>query len=65
MNSLKKVLHINATVQKMKLINKKKDVKNKEFHISTTENGEMLKILRLQKVLNQSCGSKVGFQEIP
>ena len=43
-NYLKKVLHINVIALKRKLMSKKKNAKNKEYHMFIIENGEMPKI---------------------
>ena len=43
-NFLKKDLLINVIVQRKKLMNKKKNVKNKEYHMYIIETGETLKI---------------------
>ena len=47
---IKKVLLMNVIVQRQKSMNKKKNVKNKEYLMFIIENGEMQKILINQKI---------------
>ena len=63
MNYLKMVMRINVIVQVKKQRNKKKEQDKKKFLTSMIENGEIRKKLMLQKILNQSLGSKVRQME--
>ena len=51
---LKKALHINVIVQRKKLMIRKKNVRNRVFHMYIIENGEMQKTFRFLKILNLS-----------
>ena len=64
-NYLKKVLLINVIVLRKKLMNKKKNVKNKGYLMFTIENGEMPRTLKFQRMLNQLLDLKVKFLECP
>ena len=63
MSYLKMVMLISVIVQVKKSKNKKKDLNKKNFLIFIIENGEILQMQTLQKILNLLLDLKVRLRE--